>query len=60
MSKFTLTINLGNEAMRGKDDIATLLRLVSNELNIEDEPYIGEKRNVYDINGNTVGSWQVK
>jgi hypothetical protein len=52
---FTLTIKLGNEAMKSASDVSKALEEVSRRMgtNIEE----GKIR---DINGNTVGSWKTK
>ena len=57
--KFTLSIELENEAMQTGDDVARALRKVAvqlrgHELNRDD----GWK--ILDANGNTVGRWAVK
>ena len=55
MSKFTLSITLGNDAMRTPADIATALHRVARILETSD----GETRGtIRDANGNTVGSWK--
>jgi hypothetical protein len=62
MPQFTLKINLGNEAMQTGYDIAYAVRDVAFRLqdygNIENIRTC--KGTISDINGNTVGSWQVK
>ena len=55
--KFTLSINLGNDAMQTNGDVAVALQSLAESL-------VGNKRNaycgeIYDENGNMVGSWQV-
>lgn len=61
--KFTLTIELGNEAMQTGYDVADALREIADRIYPRG---LTEHRNavslvglVRDINGNTVGSWQV-
>ena len=59
---FTLTINLGNEAMQDSEDVAFALREVADKLMAADfsegtrvfSPY-----NIRDANGTTVGEWAV-
>jgi len=54
--KFTLTINLGNDAVQGPDDIAQLLTKVAARLTgIGD--HIGR---ITDYNGNVVGEWHLQ
>lgn len=56
--KFTLEIELGNEAMRTGRDVSGLLEGIARGLAtdlVPDEPV-----KLYDANGNTIGSWQVK
>lgn len=59
--KFTLTINLGNEAMQTPQDIAEALREVVRRLDLHSlqgtEPITGKIR---DLNGNTVGEWKIE
>jgi hypothetical protein len=66
---FTLTIDLGNDAMQAPEDVAAALRRVAREVDcwaewpIDDgEPAtIADNMNttVRDANGNTVGEWAV-
>lgn len=56
--KFTLNINLGNAAMCEIEDLARALERV-----IEDLSYGDMSRSVgyiQDLNGNTVGKWELK
>lgn len=56
--KFTLNINLGNAAMCEIEDLARALERV-----IEDLSYGDISRSVghiQDLNGNTVGKWELK
>jgi hypothetical protein len=60
MPQFILKITLGNEVMQTGGDIARAIRAMSFDIDwrgfvIHTVPY-----HVKDINGNTVGSWQVK
>ena len=64
MKKFTLEIELGNDAMRTTDDIATALREIAT--NIDKEPpqnpikRFAGSHPILDVNGNSVGSFGVK
>lgn len=55
LGTFTLTIELGNEAMSGPDALAEALRQVADDIELRKE----YPRNISDCNGNTVGSWTV-
>lgn len=59
--KFTLTIDLGDDAMQTGDDIANALRgiavLVAEEYG--SSPAFPDIGRVADVNGNTVGTWKV-
>lgn len=63
MSKLILEIDLGNDAMIYGCEIASALRDVSDSIvdsgNMLEYSLTG-KNAIKDINGNTVGSWQVK
>lgn len=54
MSKFTLTIRLGNDAMQTLEDVAEVLHTVQNGLERGDST-----GRVFDYNGNAVGEWEV-
>lgn len=66
MAQFCLRINLGNDAMQTGSDVANALRdiadFIQNNGNMESytraNGYPGKYVN--DINGNTVGFWDVK
>lgn len=65
MNKFTLEIELGNEAMKSDADIARALRQVANRL--RENKYVATvkgygdvTRGIMDRNGNTVGFWILK
>lgn len=62
MDKFTLTIELGNEAMQTGADIATALREVADKMDSAYGHHAIEADNgrIRDLNGNTVGKWWVK
>ena len=55
MSRFTLKITLGNEAMQTPEDVANRLLAVANRLNYGMDRRSGEIR---DYNGNKVGEWE--
>ena len=52
--KFTLDIDLGNDAMQTADDVAEALRRVAKRLEADRDLSSGLIR---DLNGNTVGVW---
>jgi len=52
--KFTLDIDLGNDAMRSPEDIAHALETVAHRLRNESD---GDTAPIRDTNGNTVGEW---
>lgn len=58
-SRFVLTLQLGNDAMRKWSDIAHMLRRVADAL---DEPHADAPQDkdgdaIRDVNGNRVGGW---
>jgi hypothetical protein len=58
--RFTLEIELGNDAMQTGYNVARAMREASNhvaELVKKDLP--GAEGRIRDVNGNTVGKWQV-
>jgi hypothetical protein len=58
--KFTLEIELGNDAMQTNDDIAKSLQTLAHRLSqMHRDPVDGDKWNIRDANGNTVGKWEV-
>jgi len=61
MTQFILKINLGNEAIQTGMDISRVLSYVASEIQdyenlVESDPC---KENIRDLNGNTVGSWEL-
>jgi hypothetical protein len=64
MKIFTLTITLGNDAMRKPSDIAEALRTLADKLNSGDAFDETNYEHAYgflrDINGNRVGEWKIK
>ena len=63
MPQFILKINLGNDAMQTPADIGEALIKIGEELIYGTSPdyeFDHDKIIIQDLNGNTVGSWQVK
>lgn len=60
---FTVTLELGNDAMRTAGAVVASLRKIANQIQEERYPedplYPTDSRSVRDRNGNTVGSWNV-
>jgi len=56
--KFTLTIELGNEAMRTRGHLAAKLKEVAKDVLSSPATVKNEGRKLRDINGNTVGEWK--
>lgn len=57
--KFTLEIELGNEAMQTLADVAKALDNTQHIADADESLTVGQSRGIRDINGNTVGKWQV-
>jgi len=57
--KFSLEIELGNDAMSTPDDVAYLLGVVAEQLDAVDAFGPGDEGRTRDVNGNTVGRWEV-
>jgi hypothetical protein len=65
---FTLTIELGNDAMQTSEDLERALfevgrRIGRNgyvELNLESERGTAHTRSIQDLKGNTVGEWTLR
>lgn len=61
--KFTLTIELGNDAMRTPHDLNGALLKVRQKLMNAGNPYAPltqvDGGNIMDLNGNTVGEWGI-
>ncbi len=61
VDRFTLTIELGNAAMQSPMDIAAALRKLAVRLSRE---YNGlnlpDSGKIMDLNGNSVGNWEVR
>jgi hypothetical protein len=59
---FTLTIELGNDAMQTGADIGASLQSVAERLIADDVTFTGgttQHVNIRDANSNTVGKWEV-
>lgn len=62
--KFTLTIDLGNEAMRSGADVANVLGKLARRIELREDGY-GDSLTpngfvaIFDANGNTIGQWRV-
>jgi hypothetical protein len=59
MTKFTLSIDLGNDAMQTDDEVAELLSKAARQVDGLEYLIPGLYGNLRDENGNRVGSWQV-
>lgn len=59
--RFTLTIELGNDAMQDYGDLALAVQKLARKLNDMAEGAIqaGDDGKVFDLNGNNVGTWEV-
>lgn len=58
--KFTLTIELGNDAMQDSIDVAMRIRVVADRLiRLNHDFSVVTIGPVRDLNGNTVGRWEV-
>jgi len=57
--RFTLTIELGNDAMLTGEDVADALDEVCHGINTTSPMLVGETDKIRDVNGNTVGKWEV-
>ncbi len=59
--KFTLTIELGNDAMQTRSDIEEALRKLGQNLrHMSDPPEAGDGCGIMDLNGNRVGRWDIE
>lgn len=59
--RFVLHINLENEAMQSYADISRALeRLVAKFARVDDPPMSTDGNKIMDVNGNSVGRWEVK
>jgi hypothetical protein len=57
---FTLKIELGNDAMQTGDDVNLALKSIFNRTSECDVLSKGNEGSIRDLNGNSVGSWEVK
>lgn len=58
--KFTLEIELGDEALQTLADVQAAIAASRRSLADGNEPLeIGDSDRLWDINGNTVGKWEV-
>ena len=57
VAKFTLTIEMGNEAMRTYADIAGATRRIFADFANRPELLQDDAGRIYDANGNKVGTW---
>ncbi len=55
---FTLTIELGNDAMQDGTDVASALRSVAKRVDGDSFTRV-DGRKIMDANGNSVGTWEV-
>jgi len=58
MREFTLSIDLGNEAMETPDDVATVLESIADRCRTHSAVAPGHTQSIMDLNGNRVGSWK--
>jgi len=59
-NKFTLEIDLGNDAMQTPGDIGRLLVKIGNRFrDDQDGPDVRDSGKLMDENGNSVGTWEV-
>lgn len=54
--KFTLSINLGNDAMQTREEVAEALERVAGTLRASSLPE--DTQHIRDANGNAVGRWE--
>jgi hypothetical protein len=56
--KFSLTIELGNDAMQNASDVARALRKLAGKIDLREFDKIDGGK-IMDVNGNSVGEWEV-
>ena len=56
-SSFTLTIQIGNDQMQTREQVARALRRVSRRM-VQLPDNVQETRTIMDVNGNSVGQWE--
>ena len=59
MARFSLEIELGNDAMQTYADIARSVNLIFSDFSRRHEPAEDDEGRIYDANGNRVGYWTV-
>lgn len=59
MATFTLTIELGNDAMQTYADIARSVQLIFSDMSRRHAVAKDDAGRIYDGNGNKVGTWEV-
>ena len=57
--KFTLEIELGNDAMQTYADIARATQRIFSDFSRRHEDAEDDAGRIYDVNGNKVGFWEV-
>lgn len=57
LTKFVLSVDLGNAAMQTKDDVADALMAVAKRIRREGSDQRADKHSVTDLNGNSCGQW---
>lgn len=62
--RLVIEIELGNSAMRTKAQLLQALlkvrKAMNREMNLRDKRYGANRGSVLDVNGNTVGKWEVQ
>lgn len=61
--RFTLELELGNDAMKSAADIAeALLKTAAHVVEVigDKDPKPAHSRSIHDVNGNTVGAWNIE
>jgi hypothetical protein len=65
MDNFKIEIELGNAAMKNGGDVAAALRIIADQIDGEDftrqnHGHVATCGRIRDLNGNTVGKWEVR
>ncbi len=58
--RLTIEVELGNDAMRTGEDVSRLLLGLSGRVRHRGELDLGHGGRLMDINGNSVGTWEVE
>ena len=58
--KFSVEIDLGNDAMRSELDLADALARIAKQIKFYSACHIATDGKVKDVNGNTVGRWKTE